>query len=78
VDTDIAHGRLGEAATAAQLPLYYVFDNLDLLAPHDALGLGQEGPRTTAGSGTAYLLVPAARALAFDQVFGRPEGLMAA
>jgi hypothetical protein len=61
-----------------QLPLYYVFDNLDLLTPHDALGLGQEGPRSTAGSGTAYLLVPAVRALAFDHVFGRAEGLMAA
>ncbi|WP_267246152.1 hypothetical protein [Streptomyces sp. PR69] len=24
-----------------QLPLYYVFDNLDFLTPHDALGLGQ-------------------------------------
>ncbi|MFE5589188.1 hypothetical protein [Streptomyces sp. NPDC056549] len=55
-----------------QLPLYYVFDNLDLLTPHDALGYGQEGPRTTAGSGTPYLLVPATRALGFDDVFGPP------
>lgn len=61
-----------------QLPLYYVFDNLDLLSPYDALGLGQEGPRTAAGSGTPYLLVPAARALAFDHVFGRSAGLLAA
>ncbi|MET9438055.1 hypothetical protein [Streptomyces sp. NPDC006551] len=55
-----------------QLPLYYVFDNLDLLTPHDALGLGQKGPRTTAGSGTPYLLVPATRASRFDDVFGTP------
>ncbi|MGW2020509.1 hypothetical protein [Streptomyces sp. NPDC001927] len=61
-----------------QLPLYYVFDNLDLLTPHDALSLGQEGPRTTAGSGTPYVLVPAARAWTLDRVFGAPDGLIAA
>ncbi|MFC4606222.1 hypothetical protein ACFO9E_00010 [Streptomyces maoxianensis] len=42
-----------------QLPLYYVFDNLDVLTPHDVLGTGHNGPRTHAGSGTPYLLVPA-------------------
>ncbi|MER8073442.1 hypothetical protein ABTZ59_34910 [Streptomyces sp. NPDC094034] len=46
-----------------QLPLYCVFDNLDLLTPRDVLGLGQEGPRTTASSGTPYLLVPARTSL---------------
>ncbi|MFF9795673.1 hypothetical protein [Streptomyces bacillaris] len=55
-----------------QLPLYYAFDNLDLLTPCDALSLGQDGPRTTAGSGTPYLLIPTARALSFDDVFGTP------
>ncbi|WP_330242110.1 hypothetical protein [Streptomyces sp. NBC_00525] len=61
-----------------QLPLYYVFDNLELLTPYDALGLGQEGPRTTAGSGTPYLLVPTTHALTFDRVFGHSGGLRAA
>ncbi|MFI1980776.1 hypothetical protein [Streptomyces wedmorensis] len=61
-----------------QLPLYYVFDNLDLLTPYDVLGYGQEGPRTAAGSGTPYVLVPAGRAVAFDCVFGTSDGLMAA
>lgn len=56
-----------------RLPLYYVFDNLDLLTPGDALGLGTHGPRSTAGSGTPYLLVPADHALAFDRVFGPPR-----
>ncbi|GAA4980490.1 hypothetical protein [Kitasatospora paranensis] len=53
-----------------RLPLYYVFDDLDILTPSDALGTGIGGPRTTAGSGAPYLLVPADRALAFDHVFG--------
>ncbi|MFC9595804.1 hypothetical protein ACFTUC_39165 [Streptomyces sp. NPDC056944] len=61
-----------------QLPLYYVFDNLDLLTPYDALGLGREGPRTTAGSGSPYLLVPADRSMPFENVFGRSSGLLAA
>ncbi|MER7141288.1 hypothetical protein ACIRVI_00020 [[Kitasatospora] papulosa] len=61
-----------------QLPLYYIFDNLDLLTPYDALGYGQEGPRTTAGSGTPYLLVPADQSMPFEDVFGRPGGLLAA
>ncbi|WP_241844338.1 hypothetical protein [Kitasatospora sp. CB01950] len=56
-----------------QLPLYYVFDNLDLLDPHDALGRGQVGPASPAGSGTPYLLVPVARSLGFDEVFGIPQ-----
>ncbi|WP_405410854.1 hypothetical protein [Streptomyces rubiginosohelvolus] len=61
-----------------QLPLYYIFDNLDLLTPYDALGYGQEGPRTTAGSGTPYLLVPADQSMPFEDVFGRPGELLAA
>ncbi|MGW1094157.1 hypothetical protein ACWD5W_00020 [Streptomyces sp. NPDC002455] len=61
-----------------QLPLYYIFDNLDLLTPYDALGYGQEGPRTAAGSGTPYLLVPADQSMPFEDVFGRPGGLLAA
>ncbi|MFF9143893.1 hypothetical protein ACF1BN_03380 [Streptomyces sp. NPDC014861] len=61
-----------------QLPLYYIFDNLDLLTPYDALSYGQEGPRTTAGSGTPYLLVPAGQSMPFEDVFGRPGRLLAA
>ncbi|MFJ6865267.1 hypothetical protein ACIQRS_13955 [Streptomyces termitum] len=57
------------------LPLYYVFD---LLTPYDALGYGQEGPRTTAGSGSPYPLVPADRSMPFENVFGRSGGLLAA
>ncbi|MFE7581048.1 hypothetical protein ACFU5Y_05695 [Streptomyces gardneri] len=60
------------------LPLYYVFDNLDLLTPYNALGYGQVGPRTTAGSGSPYLLVPADQSMPFEDVFGRPSGLQAA
>ncbi|MGW9302736.1 hypothetical protein ACWHA3_18245 [Streptomyces cyaneofuscatus] len=46
--------------------------------PYDALGYGREGPLTTAGSGTPYLLVPAAQSMPLDDVFGRPGGLLAA
>ncbi|MGW0702258.1 hypothetical protein ACWD0A_23660 [Streptomyces sp. NPDC002867] len=56
-----------------QLPIYYVFDNLDLLTPCDALTLGHQGPRSAVGSGTLYVLVPAARSLHFDDVFGVPD-----
>ncbi|MFI6449634.1 hypothetical protein [Kitasatospora sp. NPDC050543] len=56
-----------------RLPLYYAFDNLDLLTPGHALGSGTHGPRTAAGSGAPYLLVPTDRALAFDRVFGPPR-----
>ncbi|MEI5011676.1 hypothetical protein RB196_34395 [Streptomyces sp. PmtA] len=57
----------------SQLPLYYVFDNLDLLTPYDALTLGGQGARSAVGSGTPYVLVPAARSLHFDDVFGVPD-----
>lgn len=50
-----------------------LFDNLDLLTPYDALTLGHQGPRSAAGSGTPYVLVPAARSLHFDDIFGVPD-----
>lgn len=52
------------------LPVYYVFDNLDVLAPYDVLTNGTGGPRTQAGSGTPYLLTPTAHSLPFNDVFG--------
>ena len=52
------------------LPVYYVFDNLDVLTPYDVLTNGTSGPRTHAGSGTPYLLIPTARSLHLDDVFG--------
>ncbi len=53
-----------------QLPVAYVFDDLGVLTPWDVLLSGRTGPLTTKGSGSAYFLVPVARALAFDEVFG--------
>ncbi|MEV2248764.1 hypothetical protein [Streptomyces sp. NPDC049970] len=52
------------------LPVYYVFDNLDVLTPHDVLTAGQHGPYSSAGSGSPYYLVPLSRSLAFDTTFG--------
>ncbi|MCM2416509.1 hypothetical protein [Streptomyces sp. RKAG293] len=54
------------------LPVYYVFDNLDVLTPSDVLTAGQDGPRTPAGSGTPYYLIPAGRSLPFDTTFETP------
>ncbi|MFF0737750.1 hypothetical protein ACFYVK_39825 [Streptomyces chartreusis] len=59
-----------QLAAWTQLPICYVFDNLDVLTPFDVLMLGHDGPRSTAGSGSAYYLVPAARSLPFNEVFG--------
>ncbi|MFD9009888.1 hypothetical protein [Streptomyces sp. NPDC059552] len=52
------------------LPLYYVFDSLDILTPYDALTAGQAGPHSVAGSGAPYLLVATARCRTFDSTFG--------
>ncbi|WP_344033348.1 hypothetical protein [Streptomyces luteireticuli] len=56
-----------------QLPIYYVFDNLDVLTPYDALTTGRNSPRTTAGSGTAYYLIPSHHAQPFETTFGTPH-----
>jgi hypothetical protein len=56
-----------------QLPVCYVFDNLDVLSPHDVLMTGYTGPRTVHGSGSSYYLVPASRAFSFSEVFGRDQ-----
>ncbi|GAX56251.1 hypothetical protein SO3561_07818 [Streptomyces olivochromogenes] len=55
------------------LPVYYVFDNLDVLTPYDVLMTGRGGPRTPAGSGSPYFLVPSNRSLSFDDTFGGVE-----
>ena len=55
------------------LPMYYVFDNLGVMTPHDVLTAGRIGPHTQVGSGAPYYLVPAALARPVDDVFGGPE-----
>ena len=52
------------------LPVYYVFDGLDVWAPHDVLIAGQEGPHSVVGSGTPYFLISAQGARRFDDLFG--------
>lgn len=52
------------------LPLYYVFDNLGVATPYDALITGTDGPRQSAGSGTPYFLIAAANDRSFDSIFG--------
>ncbi|MGA5270286.1 hypothetical protein [Streptomyces lydicamycinicus] len=52
------------------LPVYYVFDDLGVLAPHDVLIAGQEGPHSAAGSGAPYFLISGGVARSFDGLFG--------
>ncbi|MEV7169324.1 hypothetical protein AB0O18_06495 [Streptomyces sp. NPDC093224] len=52
------------------LPLYYVFDSLDVLTPFDALVAGQNGPHSIAGSGAPYLFVPTTHCRSFGSTFG--------
>ena len=60
------------------LPVYYVFDNLKVLTPHDVLTSGRAGPHTRVGSGAPYYLVPDALAKAFDALFGTYESALRA
>ncbi|MGW1655516.1 hypothetical protein [Streptomyces atratus] len=55
------------------LPVYYIFDNLDVLTPHDVLTAGRHRPYSSAGSGSPYYLIPASRSLAFDTTFGAQQ-----
>lgn len=55
------------------LPLYYVFDDLGVLTPHDVLAAGRLGPHTRIGSGAPYYLVPTGLARPFDDIFGVVE-----
>jgi hypothetical protein len=63
----MAHVQL---AAWALLPVVYIFDDLGVLTPFDVLLSGSAGPRSAAGSGAPYFLVPVDRSLAFDDVFG--------
>ncbi|MEU3320812.1 hypothetical protein ACGFZG_27255 [Streptomyces antibioticus] len=64
-----------QLAAWTQLPICYVFDNLDVLTPLDVLILGRTGPQPAAGSGSPYHLVPTRCSLAFDEVFGTTQQL---
>lgn len=55
------------------LPVYYVFDDLGVLAPHDVLIAGQEGPHSVVGSGSPYFLISGSIARRFDVLFGARE-----
>ncbi|QIK10948.1 hypothetical protein G7Z12_37670 [Streptomyces sp. ID38640] len=59
-----------QLAAWSQLPVCYVFDNLEILTPHDILMTGRAGPRSVNGSGSAYYLIPTTRSFPFDEVFG--------
>jgi hypothetical protein len=56
-----------------RLPVYYVFDDLGVLSPHDVLIAGQEGPHSVAGSGSPYFLISRSNARRFDGLFGSGE-----
>ncbi|MFF0747319.1 hypothetical protein ACFYVL_43760 [Streptomyces sp. NPDC004111] len=56
-----------------QLPVYYVFDDLDAWTPHDVLTAGRQGPHSVAGSGAPYLLISTRGAGRFDDLFGTPD-----
>ncbi|MFE5890477.1 hypothetical protein ACFQ6E_16275 [Streptomyces sp. NPDC056462] len=56
-----------------RLPVYYVFDDLGVLSPHDILIAGQEGPHGIAGSGSPYFLISGNFARHFDGLFGSKE-----
>lgn len=53
-----------------ETPVFYVFDDLGVLSPHDVLGDGRLGPRSANGSGTPYYLIQKDLDRGFDRVFG--------
>lgn len=55
------------------LSIYYVFDNLGVLTPHDVLMAGRIGPHTRVGSGAPYYLIGTGLDRPFDDVFGTHE-----
>lgn len=57
----------------AGLPVYYVFDDLGVLTPHEVLTAGRMGPHTQMGSGAPYYLIASALARPLDSVFGSYE-----
>ncbi len=62
----------------AGLPVYYVFDGLGVLTPHDVLTAGRVGPHTQVGSGAPYYLIGSGLARPFDAVFGAYETVVQA
>lgn len=52
------------------VPVFYVFDGLHVLTPHDVLSHGELGKPSAHGSGQPYYLVDARFGQQFDTVFG--------
>lgn len=65
-----------QLAAWTDLPVYYVFDNLGVLTPHDILMAGRLGPHTRVGSGAPYYLIGTGLDRPFDDIFGPHENLI--
>ncbi|MDX5563746.1 hypothetical protein PYK79_10825 [Streptomyces sp. ID05-04B] len=64
-----------QLAAWTDLPVYYVFDDLGVLTPHDVLMAGRLGPHTRVGSGAPYYLIGTQLDRRFDDIFGPHERL---
>jgi hypothetical protein len=62
----------------ADLPVYYVFDDLGVTTPYEVVTTGWDGPRLSQGSGAAYYLIDIGHDRPFDTVFGRAQQVTAA
>lgn len=65
-----------QLAAWTDLPVYYVFDDLGVLTPHDVLMAGRIGPHTRVGSGAPYYLIGRGLDRPFDDIFGPHEQLV--
>jgi hypothetical protein len=64
-----------QLAAWMELPVYYVFDSLGVLTPHDVVMAGRMGPHTNVGSGAPYYLIGTGLDRPFDDIFGPHEQL---
>lgn len=55
-----------------QCEFFYVFGDLGVISPMDARELVKPGQFRGSGSGTPFVLLPAAACVPFDAVFGQP------
>lgn len=62
-----------QLAAWADLPVYYVFDDLGVATPYDVLMARQPGPTSRVGSGAPYFLISAAGDRPFNSIFGEPR-----
>jgi hypothetical protein len=74
VNSDCVMAQIGLHALG-YLPIYYVFDDLEVSTPYEVYNRGKFEEHSPVGSGGAYYAISIMHCRNFDNIFGKPKAM---